>query len=70
MLVKAPSQWTIGGSPYVNHLSSVIEKVDTNLLVKIDGLRTDLLHAENFGVKTQSIALRRKNIPKEEMISY
>src|SRR4051794_33887018 len=48
MLVKTPSQWTVTSAPYVNHLSSVVEKVAPSLLVEIDGVCTNLLHAENL----------------------
>src|SRR5713101_8090253 len=48
MLVKTPSQWAISSAPNVNHPCCVVEKVDPNLPVEIDGLCTNVLHAENL----------------------
>ncbi len=70
MLVKAPPQWPLRRAPYVDHLSSIIEKVDPDLFVEIDGFGADLLHSKNLRVDTHSIASRLQNIPKDEMISY
>src|SRR5262249_15549237 len=49
MLVKTPSQWAFSSTSNVDYLSSIIQKVDPNLFVKIHRLCTDLLHAEKLG---------------------